>query len=57
MLRKLPSSAKDLCLPQLATQGVISLVGSYSQGEESRVLPTLGRLPESVLFLRKSSWP
>lgn len=31
--------------------------GSYLQGEESRVLLTLGRLPASVLFLRKSSWP
>ena len=57
MLHELPPPAEDLCLPQLATQGVISLVGSYLQGEESRVLPTLGRLPESVLFLRKSSWP
>lgn len=36
---------------------MISLVGSYLQGEESRVLLTVGHLPESGLFLRKSSWP
>lgn len=34
-----------------------SLLGSYLQREESHVLPTVGPLPESVLFLRKSSWP
>lgn len=53
---KLSSPAHDLLLAQLETRGVISLVRSNLQGEESHVLLSLGCLPDSVLFLRKSSW-
>lgn len=43
--------------PSAGNSGSDFFGGSYLQGEESRVLLTLGRLPASVPFQRKSSWP